>query len=181
MMKNRLLPVFARPPLLAALLVCAAALSLLGACAPAGSGSGSGGASGTGGSGSGSGGATGSGGAGGAPSCTGSIAGAPTMSDVREVIHFYCGGGGCHNEGRAPALFEDANLHTLLTTYKVAGCGNRTLVVPCKPEDSAFYRVQKGECETVERMPKGCSQDTCVYVDDLETVRKWIANGALKQ
>ena len=98
---------------------------------------------------------------------------------MTEILHFYCGGSGCHNENQAPKFFEDATLHTMLTTYTVAKCGGRVLVKPCKPEESALYLVQKGQCEGVEKMPKGCV-DTCTVPDELEAVRQWIANGAPK-
>jgi hypothetical protein len=127
---------------------------------------------------SGSGGVSGAGTGGAGVSCTpGSSAGLANFAGVTEVLHFYCGGAGCHNETQAPKFFDDAGLYTMLTTYTVAKCGGRVLVKPCKPEESALYLVQKGQCEGVEKMPKGCI-DTCTVPDDLEAVRQWIANGA---
>lgn len=160
--------------------LCAFLLGLGWACAPAdpGMGGGSGGASGTGGASATGGAGAGTGGA--AATCTpGSSAGLANFAGVTEVLHFYCGGAGCHNENQAPKFFDDAGLYTLLTTYTVAKCGGRVLVKPCKPDESALYLVQKGMCEGVEKMPKGCI-DTCTVADDLEAVRQWIANGAPK-
>jgi hypothetical protein len=161
------------------LLIALAFLSTTGAgCVPAENMGGTGGAGGASGAGTGSGGAgSGTGGA----SCTpGSTAGYANYPGVKEILHFYCGGSGCHNEGQAPKFFDDATLYATLTTYKVAGCGNRVLVKPCAPDDSALYLVPQGMCPMVEKMPKGCV-DNCVVPDDLGAIRQWIANGAPMQ
>ncbi|HEX2658026.1 MAG TPA: hypothetical protein VHU40_07125 [Polyangia bacterium] len=138
------------------------------------SGGSSSGGSGSGGSGSGSGGSC-------AASSTSSTA---TFAQMKVVIGFYCGGTGCHNAGQAPDLFpkDDATLYKTLTEYKVKDCGNRVLVKPCAPEESAFYRVQSGSmtCDPVPRMPFGCGVGSCTSDDDLEDVRQWIAKGAPK-
>jgi len=117
------------------------------------------------------------------PSC--SAAGASsngTFAHVKEVITFYCGGTGCHNAGQEPNLFpgNDATLYKTLTTYKVSKCGNRVLVKPCAPDESAFYRVQTEPtgCSPLPQMPFGCGQGSCTDPDDLDGVRQWIANGA---
>jgi len=134
-------------------------------------------ASGTGGAGGGSGGSPGTGGANCQP---GSTAGYANYPGVKEILHFYCGGSGCHNEGQSPKFFEDATLYSTLTTYKVVGCQNRVLVKPCSPDDSALYLVPQGMCPLVEKMPLGCV-DNCVVPDDLAAIRQWIANGAPMQ
>jgi hypothetical protein len=117
----------------------------------------------------------------GGASCTpGSTAGYANYPGVKDILHFYCGGSGCHNEGQAPKFFDDATLYSTLTTYKVAGCQNRVLVKPCSPDDSALVLVPQGMCAMVEKMPKGCV-DNCVVPDDLAAIRQWIANGAPMQ
>jgi len=91
-----------------------------------------------------------------------------------------CGGSGCHNEGTSPNLvgISDANLYTLLKTYVSVFCGNRVLVKPGSPNESAFYLAQTGQCgDALPQMPLGCVDD-CTPADYLEGVRQWIANGA---
>jgi len=137
----------------------------------------------TGGKGAGTGGTGGhgSGGVGASCSAAGSSSNG-TFAHVKEVITFYCGGTGCHNAGQEPNLFpgNDATLYKTLTTYKVSKCGNRVLVKPCAPDDSAFYRVQTEPtgCSPLPQMPFGCGQGSCTDPDDLDGVRQWIASGA---
>jgi hypothetical protein len=159
-------------------------LIFMSGCIPAppavgtgGNGGGTGGSSGTGG-GSGTGG-SGSGGAG-MVSCGGaSGADLANFGAVRDVVGFYCGGSGCHNDTTQPTIVDDASLYTTLTTYKAQLCGGRVLVKPCEPEESAFYLAQKGDCApALDRMPLGCSVDTCVPDNYLEGIRQWIADGA---
>jgi hypothetical protein len=93
------------------------------------------------------------------------------------IVQLQCGGGGCHNEGQPPLLF-DGDLYARLTTYVSARCGNRLLVKPCAPDESAFYLAQAGRCGAgLERMPKGCV-DLCTPDNYLEGIRQWIASGA---
>src|SRR5262245_55183385 len=125
-----------RTLLVAGSLSVLALFSFLGACVPqdpgAGSGGtsgGSGGSTGTGGSGTGTGGTT--------ATCTpGDSSGMANFAGMTIIVQDYCGGAGCHNEGHPPMLFE-GDLYTVLTTYRVAKCGNRLLVDPCKPDASA--------------------------------------------
>lgn len=125
-----------------------------------------------------SGGVTGSGGAngfGGAP--TSPLA---TFTTMREIVNVTCGGGGCHNDETKPMLVDDATLYTTLTTYKAAKCGNRVLVKPGAPAESAFYLAQAAMCgATLARMPSGCV-DNCTPPDYLEGIRQWIVAGAPK-
>jgi hypothetical protein len=61
-------------------------------------------------------------------------------------------------------------------------CGQRLLVKPCAPEESAFYLAQAGLCPDVPQMPFGCTPayDNCTPADKLEGVRQWILKGARK-
>ena len=100
---------------------------------------------------------------------------------IRDIVTFKCGGAGCHSGETEPRLVDEAKLHSTLTTYVSQLCGNRTLVKPGSPEESAFYLAQKGLCGTnLPQMPLGCV-DNCTPADYLEGVRQWIANGASPQ
>jgi hypothetical protein len=73
---------------------------------------------------------------------------------------------------------EGTQLYSTLMTFVSQKCGNRVLVKPGSPEDSAFYLAQAGLCgNTLPRMPFGCV-DRCTPPDYLEGVRQWIQNGA---
>jgi hypothetical protein len=106
----------------------------------------------------------------------------PTFATVKTVVGFYCGGGGCHDPGdtmpNINGVTSDSTLYTTLTTFTSTMCGNRVLVQPCSPQDSAFYLAQAGMCGSLDKMPKGCSDTTCTDPDYLEGIRQWIANGA---
>lgn len=145
-------------------------------------GSGSGGM-GTGGSVSASGGAVGSGGGDGMP-------GLATWANLRDVVDNTCFGSDCHVQGEqepillglSAAPLSDADLYAKLTTYKADMCGNRVLVKPGSPDDSAFYLAQAGKCGALPQMPFGCTPayDNCTPMDKLEGIRQWIAAGATK-
>jgi hypothetical protein len=147
-----------------------------------GSNSGSGG-KGSGGSVSGSGGAVASGGSSGTP-------GLATWANLRDVVDNTCFGSDCHVQGdRQPFLLalsaaplSDADLYSKLTTYKAAMCGNRVLVKPGAPDESAFYLAQAGMCDGLPQMPFGCvpAYDNCTSMDKLDGIRKWIAAGATR-
>lgn len=103
-----------------------------------------------------------------------------TFATVREIVSSTCGGSGCHQPGDTPPtlLVDDAKLYSTLMTFVSKRCGNRVLVKPRTPEDSAFYLAQAGLCgDTLPRMPFGCV-DRCTPQDYLEGVRQWIQNGA---
>jgi hypothetical protein len=157
------------------LVVILAALGAVGACLPEGGhiDTGSGGSSGT-----------------GMIACGGSsgTSALATWANVRDVVDNTCFGSDCHVKGdREPFLLalsaaplSDADLYAKLTTYKTAKCGQRTLVKPCAPDESAFFRAQAGTCEDVLQMPFGCvpAYDNCTSAEKLEGIRQWIANGA---
>ncbi|HMI88620.1 MAG TPA: hypothetical protein VK550_31290 [Polyangiaceae bacterium] len=100
---------------------------------------------------------------------------------IRDIVAFKCGGSGCHSGEKEPRLVDDAKLYATLTTYVSQRCGNRLLVKPGSPQESAFYLAQNGICgTTLPQMPLGCV-DNCTPSDYLEGVRQWIANGASQQ
>jgi hypothetical protein len=103
------------------------------------------------------------------------------FATMHEIVFTLCGGSGCHQPGDTlPTLLDDAKLYSTLTSYVAKKCGNRVLVKPGSPEDSAFYLAQAGRCgDTLSRMPFGCV-DQCTPPDYLEGIRQWIQNGAPK-
>jgi hypothetical protein len=164
------------------------ALGTIGACLPdAHVNRGTGGTSGSG----------GSGGVNGMVSCGGAsgTSALATWANVRSIIEpdsaqpGGCFGADCHRQGeREPVMvgtisdpLSDTDLYNKLTTYRTsAKCGNRVLVKPCAPDDSAFYRAQAGTCGELPQMPFGCLPEfeNCTPADKLEGLRQWIANGA---
>lgn len=179
-----------RVAIVAAGLAIPTVLSPLGACVPEDPGSvnaGSGGGNGGGGNAGNGTGASGTGGAGGmgpancnAGGVTGSVSPLANYETMRTIVGT-CSGSGCHNEGQSPRVVDDATLYATLTTYVVTTCGNRVLVKPCHPDDSAFYLAQRGMCGALlPQMPLGCVDD-CTPENYLEGIREWIAKGALKQ
>jgi len=135
-------------------------------------------------------GGTGGGGSAGRASTTGGNSGSgggssqyANLATVSQIVQAKCGGSGCHNDGTPPNMvgISDANLYTLLKTYVSTYCGNRVLVKPGSPDQSAFYLAQEGQCgDSLPIMPLGCV-DNCTPSDYLEGVRQWIANGAPQQ
>jgi hypothetical protein len=138
-------------------------------------------------------GALGGGGSGGGMVNCGGSSGTSTLAtwaNVRDVVDNTCFGSDCHVQGeREPILLglnsaplSDTALYAKLTGYKTTLCGQRMLVKPCAPEESAFYLAQAGMCgaNDVPYMPFGCSPayDNCTPTDKLEGIRQWIANGA---
>jgi hypothetical protein len=134
----------------------------------------------------GSGGAAGGAGAGGS-SGTGDNSGSGGASSqyanfatVSQIVQVKCGGSSCHNGDTQPSMvgLSDAKLYTTLTTFVSKLCGNRVLVKPGSPDQSAFYLAQEGQCgDALPQMPLGCV-DTCTPPDYLDGIRQWIANGA---
>jgi hypothetical protein len=127
----------------------------------------------------------------------GGAPGTSTMADwasVKLLVADSCVGADCHATGdRQPYLFgttgplSDADLYTALTTFMAPKCGNRVMVKPCAPDDSAFYRAQVGQCEgaagiALAYMPYGCNPappyENCNPADRIAGVREWIAKGA---
>jgi hypothetical protein len=112
-----------------------------------------------------------------------------TWANVRDVVDNTCHGSDCHTTGeREPFMLgvnsvplSDAALYAKLTSFKADLCGNKLVVKPCAPDESAFYLAQAGMCgPDFPFMPFGCSPmyDNCTPADKLEGIRQWIANGA---
>lgn len=101
------------------------------------------------------------------------------FATVHDIVFTLCGGSACHQAGDTPpTLLDDAKLYSTLMTFVSGKCGNRVLVKPGAPQDSAFYLAQAGQCgDAMDRMPLGCV-DQCTPPDYLEGVRQWIQNGA---
>jgi hypothetical protein len=150
----------------------------------------------------GSGGSGGSGGLGvagggsGAPAAGASGTGS-TIPPTFETVKLVLGGGGpitpcfaapCHGVGGAAPPTKplelppnnDKQLHTNLTSYVSAACGNTKLVTPGNPAQSALVTILTGPCGMTPRMPYGCSADAgdCIPDEYIAAVKQWIANGA---
>jgi hypothetical protein len=115
-----------------------------------------------------------------------------TWANVKDVVNNTCFGADCHVQGeQAPTLLglnaaplSDTALYSALTTFTSTMCGQRLLVKPCAPDESAFYLAQAGMCgAALPYMPFGCSPAymNCTPDDKLEGIREWIANGAPSQ
>jgi hypothetical protein len=129
------------------------------------------------------------GGAGGAPAAAGGTSGSGGSSStlanfatVHDIVFTLCGGSGCHQPGDTPpTLLDDAHLYSTLLTYVSTYCGDRVLVKPGSPQESAFYLAQSGRCgNSLPKMPLGCV-DNCTPPDYLDGVSQWIENGAPEQ
>src|SRR4051812_44098004 len=100
-----------------------------------------------------------------------------TWANVRDGGDNTCFGSDCHVQGeREPILLgtnsvalSDMALYDKLTTYKTTLCGQRALVKPCAPDQSAFYLAQAGTCGDVPQMPFGCvpAYNNCTPADKL--------------
>lgn len=100
----------------------------------------------------------------------------PNFQTVRDIAT-RCAGVICHSGTMNPMIQDTPNLYQTLTTYQAGLCSGFKLIEPCKPEESAFYLAQRGECANIPRMPLECV-DNCTPTEDLEALRQWIANGA---
>jgi hypothetical protein len=153
-----------------------------------GAGGFSGGAGGVAGGGAGGGGAGGLGGTGGTDaggSAGGGAGGSgPTLafSEVAPVVNQSCGRMGCHGTGfgaKMPTL-TSANLQTLyqnLTSTMVPECGNKPLVSPGNPANSAILSLVKRECGDFF-MPADCMNTPCLPQATIDTLTDWIQGGA---
>jgi hypothetical protein len=133
-------------------------------------------------------GASGSAGTGTTGPC-GAVTGA-TFAQVETIIAKSCGTTECHpnNMGMHTNLHNtDGKLHSrLLGNAPVSvkpECQNRPLVVPCSPETSFVIQKLTNEEDANgcgARMPFECPEKReCLPPADIETIRSWIAAGAL--
>jgi hypothetical protein len=122
-------------------------------------GSGAGGAGGA----SGSGGRAGSGGGGmGGMSDSGITVPFATVSNI---VGRSCGR--CHSSFRN---------YSTLTTRTVSRCGGDTLAKAFDPANSAVLELVTGKCTIL--MPRGCSRAPCIPQSDIDTLTRWINEGA---
>lgn len=100
---------------------------------------------------------------------------------MAEIVTYKCGGAGCHAGEMEPRLVDDAQLYGTLTSFVAKRCGNRPLVKPGFPDESAFYLAQRGLCGTdLPLMPLGCV-DNCTPPEYVAAIREWISRGAPAQ
>lgn len=121
----------------------------------------------------------------------------PTFRTMRDVINFSsisCLGSDCHGgvEGRLN-LRDDAMLYERLTTWTSELCGNKLVVNPSNPDQSAILDVLTTGCgnvspnclvgtECIPQMPMKCTPGfDCIGADYVDNLRQWIAAGAPPQ
>lgn len=86
--------------------------------------------------------------------------------------------------GDKPYVFteNDETIYQQLLDTAIERCGNRKLLAPGDPDNSALYLVLNGTCGGVGKMPLGCYEDEfynyCTDSADRERLRLWIAAGA---
>lgn len=79
----------------------------------------------------------------------------------------------------APDLQNDqGQLYETLTTWTSPKCGDRKLVDPGNPDNSAIVLSMEAECGDLLRMPYGCSVEGCQADPYLPDLRQWILDGA---
>ena len=152
--------------------------SSAGAGGAAAGGSGAGGSAGTaagwaGGASGGAGGIAGAAGSGGAPL-------APTFAVVAEIMRQNCGALSCHGggpEGQDLVFVDASSLYGILTTKVVTECGGALLVKPGDPANSALVQLPSWQCGDLV-MPKGCIDDPCLTLPEMDAIRAWISAGA---
>ncbi|MFZ5890489.1 MAG: hypothetical protein ACOY0T_05415 [Myxococcota bacterium] len=110
----------------------------------------------------------------------GGSSGASTgFSQVQSILEAKCSQ--CHTlGGNHPDLSTTGDeLYTTLSTYRVRDCGNNPLVIPGNSATSALIMVTTaGKCANRLVMPSGCSGDSCVLMQERQTISNWITQGA---
>lgn len=108
-------------------------------------------------------------------------AGDPSFARVAELVEYYCvtchvGPGTCSH---APDLQNDqGQLYETLTTWTSPKCGDRKLVDPGNPDNSAIVLSMESGCGELPRMPYGCAVEGCQADPYLPDLRQWILDGA---
>lgn len=98
------------------------------------------------------------------------------------MVNLSCGKMGCHGTGfgaKMPTL-TNANPQTLyqnLTNTMVQECGNKPLVSPGNPANSAVLALVKRECGDFF-MPADCMNTPCLPQASIDTLTAWIQGGA---
>lgn len=100
---------------------------------------------------------------------------------VAAFVNFNCET--CHvgpvGDSHDPDLRNDQNqLYATLTTYTVPRCGNKPLIDPGNPDNSALIAaITGGQCGELPQMPYGCGE-FCEVPNEIPALRQWIADGA---
>lgn len=104
----------------------------------------------------------------------------PTFGEVYGILAATCGGGqsGCHVGGMSAELaLPDADAaYAALVGVASRRCDGELLVAPGDPDQSLLVTVLEGDTECVKAMP--LNRDP-LSAADVETIRDWIAAGAL--
>jgi len=116
----------------------------------------------------------------------------PTFQFVRKVVTSWninnCTGADCHGGSPAHVSFiPTPDFYERLTTVvsdEICLDENdmpMKLIVPGEPENSAFLRILKEDCENMGRMPGGnCIEgNDCLPASAIANIEQWIADGAL--
>jgi hypothetical protein len=106
------------------------------------------------------------------------------FTTVSSLLNTTCGVSTCHGTGvgaHMPTLTNTnpQTLHTNLTTFMVPECGNKPLVDPGDPTNSAIISLVNKDCGQLF-MPASCSpqMDPCIPQADIDTLTDWIEGGA---
>jgi len=87
------------------------------------------------------------------------------FADVSNIVARNCGR--CHSTFRN---------YSTLTTRSVSRCGGDTLARAFDPANSAILELVTGKCSIL--MPRGCSRTPCIAQSDIDTLTRWINDGA---
>jgi hypothetical protein len=105
--------------------------------------------------------------------------------DVYFIVNMSCGRVICHvpaPNGASTLDLSDINndQHMLLMTTHVPQCDGDPLVTPGDPSKSALIKLVKKECGAFV-MPQDClpADATCLPQADIDTLSKWITQGAV--
>jgi hypothetical protein len=114
-----------------------------------------------------------------------------TMRDTIVYSSIFCAGSDCHGGvDKRLDLRDDGDLYYELTTWISELCGNKFVVNPGNPDQSAILDVLTTGCgavapncligqECIPQMPVNCTPGfDCVAPEKIEAIRQWIANGA---
>jgi hypothetical protein len=104
------------------------------------------------------------------------------FAEVSGMVNTTCGKSGCHAAGplaKMP-LLTSANAQTLyqnLTNTMVQECGNKPLVDPGDPANSAILALVQQDCGEFF-MPADCTSDPCIPQANIDKLSAWIQGGA---
>ena len=104
----------------------------------------------------------------------------PTFASVAEIMRQNCGAPSCHGggpEGQDTVFVDTSTLYDVLTTKVVTECGGTLMVKPGDPVNSALLQLPTWQCGDLV-MPKGCIDDPCLTMPEMDAIRGWISAGA---